>query len=114
MANQVETLPHFDRLFKRLHKKYPSLLDDLSDLIHLLESECRQGEDLGSGFFKIRLKSRSKNTGKSGGFRVISYLVFPDEQGTTVYLVEIYDKSEYDTVDKKALQKLVKEVGRLE
>ncbi len=114
MANQVETLPHFDRLFKRLHKKYPSLLDDLADLIHLLQSEYRQGEELGSGFFKIRLKSRSKNTGKSGGFRVISYAVILDDQGATVYLVEIYDKSEYDTVDKKVLQKLVKEVGKFE
>ncbi len=97
MVNNVETIAHFDRLFKRLYKKYPGLLDDL-----------------GGGFFKVRLRSRSKNTGKSGAFRVITYAVVVTHDEAMVYLVEIYDKSEYDTVDRQTLKKLVKGLGGIE
>jgi hypothetical protein len=69
----------------------------------------KQGKDLGAGLYKIRLASKSKNTGKSGGFRVVTYYVEQIGDEETVYLVTIYDKSEEDTVTKADLLTLVKQ-----
>ena len=63
--------------------------------------------DIGSGIFKIRLANKSKGAGKSGGFRVITYLVKATSSGTDIYLITIYDKSEESTIDKSALKKLI-------
>ena len=42
----------------------------------------------------------SKNKGKSGGARVITYVKIVDE---VIYLLSIYDKSETDTITDKEL-----------
>ena len=57
--------------------------------------------------YKIRLaiKSKSKGKGKSGGARVITYVVTEDGE---VYLLTIYDKSEFDSVDDKTLEQVIK------
>jgi hypothetical protein len=54
------------------------------------------GTDLGQNIYKIRLAISGTNKGKSGGARIITYVVLIDE---IVYLSEIYLKSEHDTVD---------------
>lgn len=48
----------------------------------------------------------SKNKGKSGGSRVITCVKIIDE---TVILLSIYDKSEQEDIDDKALNKLLKD-----
>jgi hypothetical protein len=52
---------------------------------------------------------KSKGKGKSGGFRVVSYLFEETDEGCIIYLVSIYDKSEENTVTKKELIEIVKE-----
>ena len=49
--------------------------------------------------------SKSKGKGKSGGGRVISYLVTQNKEN---YLLTIFDKSEFDSIDDKTLKKLLK------
>ena len=66
---------------------------NLQQLIHLLAEEPKTGTDLGHGIHKIRMAISSKGKGKSGGSRVISFLVKEDNE---VYLVHIYDKSQLD------------------
>jgi mRNA-degrading endonuclease RelE of RelBE toxin-antitoxin system len=46
--------------------------------------------------------------GKSGGARIITYVILDDD---TVLLVEIYLKSEYDNVDVNSLLKSLKDDG---
>jgi len=94
----------FKKEAKRLGKKYPSLKGDLEKLGLLLEKEPRSGTALGNDLFKIRLAITSKGKGKSGGGRVITYLVTEDRE---VYLMTIYDKSEFDSVDDRTLKILV-------
>ena len=69
----VELFEDFKRDFRRLAKKFRSLKAELGELISELENNPKQGDDLGSGFYKIRLASDSKGKGKRGGFRVITY-----------------------------------------
>ncbi|MFN8347293.1 MAG: type II toxin-antitoxin system RelE/ParE family toxin [Spirosomataceae bacterium] len=106
---QVELLEEFKRDFKRLAKKFRALPEELEALINVLEINPEQGTDLGSGLRKIRLSSKSKGRGKSGGFRVITYYVEQIRNDKIVYLVTIYDKSEFSTVQKSDLMKLIKD-----
>lgn len=72
-----------------------------------LEVRPNAGTGLGNGMYKVRLAISSKGKGKSGGARVITYVVTEDHE---VYLLSIYDKSEFDTVDTKAMKLLVREL----
>lgn len=67
----IPILP-FQRQAKRLIKKFPSLKNEILDLIESLKTEPLQGTPLGDSCFKIRLSIASKNKGKSGGARVIT------------------------------------------
>ncbi len=53
----------------------------------------------------------SKGKGKSGGARVITYTVIADINEGEVYLLSIYDKSDYDSVDVRTLERIVRELG---
>ena len=66
--------------FKKLAKKYPSLKADLQQLINMLAEEPKTGIDLGQGIHKIRMAISSKGKGKSGGARVITFLVTEDNE----------------------------------
>jgi hypothetical protein len=50
----------------------------------------------------------SKGKGKSGGARVITFLLTQDQE---IYLVHIYDKSQLDNITKDQILQLLKNVG---
>lgn len=54
---------------------------------------------------------KSKGRGKSGGARVITYTVVAAENNGNVYLIDIYDKADFSTVDISAIQEIIKELG---
>lgn len=68
------------------------------------------GVDLGGGLQKIRMNITSKNRGKSGGARVITYTTIIAVQEQQIVLLTIYDKSEYSSISDKELKKLVAEL----
>jgi len=51
--------------------------------------------------YKIRMANSSRNIGKSGGFRVITYFI---DDNNVVYLVEIYDKSSIESISVQELK----------
>lgn len=107
MAFKVIPTPLFAKRVKALAKKYRSLGDDLLDLGARLARDPRSGTGLGHGVYKVRLAIRSKGKGKSGGARVITYVVTEDEE---LYLLSIYDKSDIDSLDTKAIRSMVAQV----
>lgn len=70
--NLVATLD-FQRDFKFLAKKYPSIKSDIQSVFDSLRINPIQGSPLGKNSFKIRFAIRSKGKGKSGGRRLITY-----------------------------------------
>src|SRR3989339_22109 len=104
MNYNVSSISVFDKEAKRLCKKYPSLKNDLSELIESLGANPQQGKALGNNFYKIRLSITSKGKGKSGGARVITFVKIVK---TTVYLSSIYDKSEKITISDDDLDKIL-------
>ncbi len=104
MSYKVITIPRFEKDLKRLAKKYPSLKNEYLALVKSLKEKPLQGTSLGNNCFKIRLSIASKSKGKSGGARVITCLQVLE---TTVYLLTIYDKSEYENIPDKDLRDLL-------
>ncbi len=102
----------FRRQAKRLLKKYKTLSDDLTELQRKLLANPFVGTDLGGGKRKIRLKVSSKNKGKSGGFRVITFNVVQIEDLVFVYLITLYDKSEYASVSDRYVNQIIKGLDR--
>lgn len=107
MNYKVTTIPHFDKAIKRLVKKFPSLKMEYLTLIESLAINPKQGKNLGSNCYKIRIAIKSKGVGKSGGARVITHLKVIDKM---VVLLDIYDKSEQDNIDDKEIEDLIKEI----
>ena len=91
MSYVVVTADSFRKDAKKLLKKYPSLADEIEELINSLEENPTLGTPLGQDCYKIRLAIKSKNKGKSGGARVITNVKIVNE---TVFLLSIYDKSD--------------------
>lgn len=79
----------------------------MRELSTLLTNTPTAGTPLGNDAYKIRLAIKSKNTGKSGGARVITYVVTEEKD---VYLMSIYDKADIDSVDDKTLRKIIQSI----
>ncbi len=108
MSYKLLTTEKFDRQLKRLAKKHASIKKDLTELFTSLGNEPQQGTPLGMGCYKIRLAIKSKNKGKSGGGRVITFVQVEDE---TVFLLAIYDKAEKESLADGELETLLGEIS---
>lgn len=104
MANRVEVDAVFAKAYKKLAKKYPSFPDDLRQLVEELKENALLGISLGGNVRKIRLAIKSKGRGKSGGARVITYVLVIDK---LVILLTAYDKSDIETVTDAELKRIV-------
>jgi len=105
MNYKIETIPRFEKDVKTLKKKFPRIKKDLQKFINELALNPELGTNLGDNIFKVRIANSSIPTGKSGGFRVITYYKKDD----ILYLVTIYSKTEQDTVLTERLRKIVKD-----
>jgi mRNA-degrading endonuclease RelE of RelBE toxin-antitoxin system len=106
MNYSVELSPNFKKEAKRLSKKYLSLKPELDTLFKELEKNPTLGLPLGNDVYKIRLAIASKNKGKSGGARILSFVKVVK---TTVLLFAIYSKGEEDNLTDKQIRELIKE-----
>ena len=95
----------FRKAIKQLRKKYPSIGQDLADLLKKLQENPVLGSPLGEDCYKIRMAITSKGRGKSGGARVITCVKIVDD---TIHLLTIYDKSEIDNISDAYLEELRK------
>ncbi|MCF8229357.1 MAG: type II toxin-antitoxin system RelE/ParE family toxin [Bacteroidales bacterium] len=108
MKYNVLVTDNFRKEFKKLHKKYPSLKNDILQIVNQLELSPKQGISLGRNCYKIRVSITSKGKGKSGGGRLITYLTI---QKQIVYLLSIYDKSNKESIEDHELDFLLKISG---
>ena len=85
-------------------KKYKSLASDLASVIDELIENPTLGTPIGKDCYKLRIAIASKGKGKSGGARMITYVRIVKQ---TVFLMDIYDKSEQANISDKELQMLI-------
>lgn len=106
MSYKIELSENFKKEAKKLSKRYPSLKNELSKLFDELEENPTKGTPLGNDVYKIRIAIASKNKGKSGGARVMSFVKVTE---TAVLLFSIYSKGEKDNITDKEIQELLKQ-----
>ena len=105
MSYKIELTPNFKKEAKKLIKRYVSLRTEIAVLGKELAENPKIGTHLGNDVYKIRIAIASKNKGKSGGARIISFVKIIDD---TVFLLSIYSKSEKDTISDKEIEELLK------
>lgn len=110
MNFKVIPTPTFAKSLKALAKRHKSMKADMDAFRKSLEEDPFQGTELTPGVRKIRMAITSKGGGKSGGARVITYNVLTTEQDGKVYLMEIYDKSDAQTVKLNVIKEWIKEL----
>lgn len=101
MSYNIIATPNFKKELKRLLKKFQSLKVEYVALLDDLAQNPTLGTSLGNNIYKIRISIASKGKGKSGGARVITFVVKAEE---TIYLMDIYDKSEKANVSDKEIR----------
>jgi len=110
IENKVYRTSIFEADFKHFVKKFVTLPSEIKQLEEALIKQPNIGSPLGGGVYKVRMACESKGKGKSGGFRVITYLVEEREDGTDIYLITMYDKSEEDSIKSFQLKKIVHKI----
>lgn len=110
MNFEIIPTPNFEKSFKTLAKRHRSLKKDILELSCSLQENPFQGVELSPGIRKIRMAITSKGNGKSGGARIITYTVIMTELEGRVYLMEIYDKSDFSTVDLTILRDIARQL----
>ncbi|MDE6396190.1 MAG: hypothetical protein K2K84_02850 [Muribaculaceae bacterium] len=106
MNFEIKFVPSFLKSLKHLAKKYPSIKHDLTEFAESLRQNPFQGAEIAPGIRKIRMAITAKGRGKSGGARVITFTVMTNEMGE-VYMLDIYDKSEYTAVDVSVIKDII-------
>ncbi|MEI8204464.1 MAG: type II toxin-antitoxin system RelE/ParE family toxin [Bacteroidota bacterium] len=104
MSFEIIATEPFERKLKRLAKKHKSLPADLMPVFDDLAKNPMIGTPIGKNCFKIRIAISSKGKGKSAGARIITYVRFVKN---TVFLLDIFDKSEQVNISDKELKMLI-------
>jgi mRNA-degrading endonuclease RelE of RelBE toxin-antitoxin system len=101
MSYNITATPNFKKELKRLLKKFQSLKIEYLNLLDELAQNPTLGTSLGNNIYKIRISIASKGKGKSERARVITFVVKSEE---TIYLMDIYDKSEKANITDKEIK----------
>ena len=110
MLHQIKVTETFQKDIKWLKKKYPNILKDLSDTLNIIDADTNAGdriEGLNKLIFKIRIASTDMKKGKSGGFRVIYYVITEEKE---VILLTIYAKSKQENIIPSRIQDILKTI----
>jgi mRNA-degrading endonuclease RelE of RelBE toxin-antitoxin system len=108
MSYKVVVASEFAKEAKRIAKKHIGIKPDIAKLIADLADNPTMGTPLGHDFYKVRMTVSGTNKGKSGGARVITYVILNQE---TVMLTEIYLKSEHSSANVSILIQRLKDQG---
>ena len=104
----IRTTVFFDKSVKKIFKKFP-----LIKVLHLLKIQLLKdptaGVSLGKDCYKIRMAISSKNSGKSSGARVITYVKIENK---LIILLDLFDKADKDSITEKELSALIKKQGK--
>lgn len=113
----VDASPKFRVLLKRLLKKYRKIKDDLKAVFEEIERdyETAAGATQIRGWegtvWKHRCQSTDMRSGRSGGFRIISFVV-TDREPHVLYPILIYAKPEKTDVTAVEVAEAVKALRR--
>jgi len=94
----------FQKELKAIFKKHLDFKETFAQFLTELQNQPQPGFAIGKGCYKIRLAVKSKGKGKSGGMRVITFVVLKRQM---VFLLSIYDKADKDSLSDKEILALI-------
>ncbi len=103
---KIVPTPEFIKQVKKLAKSYKQISKDLESLKQQLLLNPKDGTKLGNKCFKVRLANSSIPTGKSGGFRVVTYYF---DENDVIRLLLIYSKTEKENISDRELEEILKD-----
>lgn len=98
---------NFEKEYKPLAKKYPSLKQDIQNIVNNIENELALATDLGDGFKKIRINIKSKGKGSSGGGRIITQETIIAVEIKRIIFASIFNKGDYDNISITVLKEIL-------
>jgi len=107
MNYKIKLSEEFLKNIKTLAKKYRNIKNDIKSISDELSENPFLGVEIGTNTYKVRVKNSDNNKGKSGGYRVITYVV--DEENN-IFLVTIYSKSEQNNILNMDLKELIRKL----
>lgn len=107
MSFEISTTAEFEKQAKALNKRHRSFKNDLLEFVKSLRENPFQGVELSPGIRKIRMTITSKGRGKSAGARVITYTIVSAAAEGRVYLMNIYDKADFSTVELSVIKEII-------
>lgn len=109
----VEYTEAFLRQLRRLGRRYRHIRDDVQPVIEQLQAGKTPGDqipDVGFTLFKVRVRNRDIQKGKSAGYRIIYYLKTEDK----IILITIYSKSDKSDIDIETIRRIISSVPEKE
>ena len=100
----VNKTKYFAKLVKKLARKYQNIETDIDCFLDNIQDLNDLGVSLGNNLYKARIKNTDNNKGKSGGYRLITYLQVKNNELTMIY---IYSKSELENVNESVLDSII-------
>ena len=79
------------------------------NFVNTIETIDDLGINLGNNIYKVRIKNSDKNSGRSSGYRLISYLKLIENE---LLLMFIYDKSEIENINEKKIDRFILELSK--
>lgn len=95
---------YFYKLVKKLIKKYRNIENDIDEFLDNIDDIKDLGIPLGHNLYKVRIKNTDNNKGKSGGYRLITYLQLRENELTLIY---IYSKSDLENISESVLDNII-------
>jgi len=96
----------FKRNLKILAKKYRHIQEDIEPIIRDLQAGKKLGEQIigvDKEVFKVRIRNRDSQKGKSGGYRCIYYV----QTSEKIVLITIYSKTEQSDISNKCIKEII-------
>jgi mRNA-degrading endonuclease RelE of RelBE toxin-antitoxin system len=108
MSYEVVLCDSFKRAVKQFKKRYPNVTSDVSRAIQQLQDTPDAGDVIrgGKGTRKFRVENSDINKGKSGGYRMLYYVV--DHPANVIYMITLYAKSDREDIPKNEVIELLK------
>ncbi|NES19411.1 MAG: type II toxin-antitoxin system RelE/ParE family toxin [Symploca sp. SIO3E6] len=105
---EVQLTPEFQRKLKTLAKKYRQIKVDLQPILEQLQMGSFLGDQIpgiGSTVIKVRIKNSDSQRGKSGGYRLIYWILSTE----LIVLLDIYSKSDQEDIEVAEIRQIIKD-----
>jgi mRNA-degrading endonuclease RelE of RelBE toxin-antitoxin system len=106
-AIEIRLTPEFQVKFNALKKRYRNIEADIKPIFEDLENGLMLGDQfpgINAVIVKVRVKNSDAKRGKSGGYRLIYWVMSPE----LIVMLDIYSKSDQENITVNEVRQIIK------